>query len=241
MIIVHGLLGSSRNWTTVAKALATRYEVFAVDLRNHGDSPHIEGMSFVELSQDLVHFMDDNAIANASVLGHSLGGKVAMRLAVDYPEKIQRLIVVDMVPKEYPPHHTLEFEAMHALDLQAIKSRKDADLLLGPWISDWTMRQFLLTNLQRGDDGDWLWSIHLHALTRALDDMRRNVLRPGEQFLGPTLFIVGGASHFVEDGDRALIQQHFPKLYYSILDGVGHNPHIEAKQAFLDALTSFFE
>lgn len=236
LIILHGLLGSSRNWATIAQELALHYEVFAVDLRNHGDSPHVEGMGFEDMAQDVVHFMDEHALSKTSLLGHSLGGKVAMRMAVDYPAKVERLIVVDIVPKEYPPHHTQEFAAMNALDLQILTSRKEADALLQQRVPEWAMRQFLLTNLRRGSNGSWGWSIHLQELTHALEDMRRNVLLPGEQFAGPTQFIMGGASHFVQEGDEGLIQQHFPQLQYTTLDNVGHNPHIEAKQAFLDAL-----
>ena len=236
VIILHGLLGSSRNWTTVAKELAKRYEVFAIDLRNHGDSPHVAGMHFTALSEDLATFMDGKKIGEAAILGHSLGGKIAMRFSMDHPDRVERLIVVDIAPKTYPPYHTLEFEALNALDLKSLHSRKDADTFIQKWVPDWGMRQFLLSNLKRQDDGRWEWSIHLSALTNALDDMRSNVLKPGEVFLGPTQFIVGGASQYVSAKDRVRIQQHFPRLHYSILERVGHNPHIEATEAFLEAL-----
>jgi len=224
---------------TVAKELAASFEVFAVDLRNHGDSPHQRGMGFTELARDIFDFMHDHAIVEASILGHSLGGKVAMRFAMEYPEKTVRLIVVDIAPKVYPPHHAAEFKAMHALDLDAISSRKDADVFFEKWVPDWSMRQFLLTNLKRGDDGRWRWCIGLDALTAALDEMRLNVLAADETYTGPTQFIVGGASDFVQEEDLSVIRTHFPQLQYSILNDVGHNPHIEAKSAFLQVLDAF--
>lgn len=239
LIILHGLLGSSRNWTTVAKDLATEYEVFAVDLRNHGDSPHVEGMSFDVLAQDLAAFMDEREIGRSVILGHSLGGKVAMRFAMDFVDRVEALIVVDIAPKEYFPHHLKEFEAMNTLDLEAVKTRKDADEGLKDLVPDWGMRQFLLTNIDRNEAGRFEWRINLPVLSDSLEEVRKNSIREEERFLGPTQFVIGERSGYVEEVDKEKIQSYFPKVFFSTIAEAGHNPHIEKKDALLEALNDF--
>ncbi|MEO0796476.1 MAG: alpha/beta fold hydrolase [Verrucomicrobiota bacterium] len=236
LILIHGLLGSSRNWTSAGRLLAEHYEVFAVDLRNHGDSPHADSMSFDDLAADIVGFMDEHGLHGAHLLGHSLGGKTAMRVAVDNPARIESLVVVDIAPRLYPPYHQRDFDALNALPLRELTSRKDAEERLTESIPDWAQRQFLLTNLERQDDGSFQWIINLRALTDQRDAMRSNPLEADETFDGATTFILGGRSRFVLPEDWPTITQYFPKARIEVIDESGHNPHIEKRDQFLETL-----
>jgi len=239
LVLLHGLLGSSRNWVTTAKALVNDFEVFALDLRNHGDSPHVESMDFRALSADVQGFFVEQGLTDAHLLGHSLGGKVAMRVAVDCPERVASLVVVDIAPREYPPYHQRDFDAMNALPLVELASRKDAESRLAEMVPDWAQRMFLLTNLDRRD-GAFAWTINLKALTAERDAMRANSLEAGETFAGATTFILGGNSRFVLPEDWPVIMRYFPQARIDVIEEAGHNPHIEKKEAFLAALDRHF-
>lgn len=242
LVIIHGLLGSSRNWLTVGRDLTAQYEVFAVDLRNHGESAHAEGMGFDQLAADIENFMNERGLEQATLLGHSLGGKVAMRFACEHPERTDALIVVDIAPKTYPPHHQRDFEAMLALPVDKMQSRKDAEAFLAEYVMDWAQRQFLLTNFKRSEEGgSFGWTVNLHELNRCREQMRTNPLPDADsRYLGPTLFVVGGASAFVQPEDFEAIRRHFPKARIEVIKDAGHNPHIEKKAEFLAALESFY-
>lgn len=240
LVIIHGLLGSSRNWLTVGRDLTRQYEVFAVDLRNHGDSPHADAMDFDTLAADLETFLDARGLEHATLLGHSLGGKTAMRFACLHPERTDALIVVDIAPKAYNPHNQRDFEAMLALPVQKMVSRKDAEAFLAEYIMDWAQRQFLLTNLKRNEEGEgFAWTINLPALHAARVTMRENPLGADDRYAGPALFVLGGKSGFVEPEDWEKIRYHFPKARIQSIDGVGHNPHIDNRLAFLAVLDAF--
>lgn len=240
LIIIHGLLGSSRNWLTVGRELAKQYEVFAVDLRNHGDSPHAEAMDFATLAADLEAFMDARGLEHAALLGHSLGGKVAMRFACAHPERTDALIVVDIAPRAYEPHNQRDFEAMLALPADKMISRKDAEAFLAEYVMDWAQRQFLLTNLKRNEGGEgFAWTINLQGLHNARQTMRDNPLGADDRYSGPTLFVLGGKSNFVRAEDRERIRHHFPKARIQSIEDVGHNPHMDNRSAFLAVLDAF--
>lgn len=240
LVIIHGLLGSSRNWLNVSRSLVAHYEVFAVDLRNHGESAHAEGMDFGDLAADIATFLDARGLGHAALMGHSLGGKVAMRFACQYPERTDALVVVDIAPKTYRPHHQRDFEAMLALPTQKMNSRKDADAFIAEYVMDWGQRQFLLTNLKRNEQGEgFVWSINLAGLNAAREQMRRNPLNDEQHYGGPSLFILGGTSNFVEPEDWTTIRHHFPRARIQTIDEAGHNPHIDNKTAFLAALDGF--
>lgn len=239
IVILHGMLGSSRNWQTAGRELASGRRVLAVDLRNHGQSPHVPGMAYGEMMADVLAWMAAQGIARADFIGHSMGGKVAMLLACRHPERVSRLVVVDMAPKGYNwPEHRLEFAAMNALDLGFLKSRADAEAQFEPRVPGWAMRKFLATNLERRPEGGWMWQINLAAITAALPDLERNPLAPEDRYAGPTLFILGGKSGYVLPGDRETILRHFPAARFEILVESGHNPHIEAREAFVRAVAS---
>ena len=240
LVILHGLLGSSRNWTTIGRALAENFDVHALDLRNHGQSPHADSMSWENLSADVATYLDAHALQNATLMGHSLGGKIAMRQACDAPDRIARLAVVDIAAKRYPPYHLPEFEAMRRVPVDRIDSRKEAEAILGGTIGDWAMRQFLMTNLVRNDAGGFRWQINLAALDAALPRMAGNSLEAGMQYAGPSLLIAGGRSQFLAPGDAEAMKTYLPRLEVHTLPEAGHNVHIDDRSGFLEALRNWW-
>ncbi|MFP4673529.1 MAG: alpha/beta fold hydrolase [Opitutales bacterium] len=233
LVILHGLLGSSRNWTTVAKGLQARFDVYAPDLRNHGRSPHADDMAWPELMGDLDRMLQQNGLEQAVLIGHSLGGKVAMRYACACPEKASKLVIVDIAAKAYPPYHDKEIQAMRRVPLDEIESRKDAEDWLEPRISDWAMRQFLLTNLIRDGEGGYKWQVHLEALHANLPILRMDALLQDHWYDGPVLLLTGGKPAFVQAGDAEAMRGRLPNLQTQELPEAGHNPHIEDREGFL--------
>jgi pimeloyl-ACP methyl ester carboxylesterase len=234
LVILHGILGSSRNWQTAGVDLAARYHVCALDLRNHGASPHAEPMTYEAMMADVVEWLEAQGTGPATVLGHSLGGKVAMLLACRQPERVARLVVEDIAPVDYSAtRHRAEFDAMNALDLAGLRSRAEAERSLEARVPDWGLRKFLTTNLDRGQDGRWRWTINLPVLSRALAELAKNPLQPSDRFAGPAAFIVGGKSAYVRAEDWPGIVRHFPAATREILPLAGHNPHMETRQAFV--------
>jgi esterase len=233
LVLLHGMLGSSRNWQTAGADLASAYHVLALDLRNHGGSPHLPAMSYDELAADVLAWMDGRGLARAAILGHSMGGKAAMLIACRHPSRVDRLVVVDVAPKDYPEGRwRREFAALNAIDLARLRSRAEAERQLEPAVPDWAMRKFLTTNLAQ-ENGRWRWVVNLPAVTAALPGLLRNPLAEGDRYDGPARFIVGGRSRYVEAGDWAGVTRHFPAARLEIIGAAGHNPHLESREEFV--------
>ncbi len=236
IVLLHGMLGSSRNWQTAGRELSASRRVYALDLRNHGQSPHANAMGYPALVADVLAWLDTNRLGRVELVGHSLGGKVAMLVACRHPERVARLVVVDIAPKDYSwPARRQEFAAMNELDLARLSSRAEAEARFEPKVPGWADRKFLTTNLERTPTG-WRWMIDLPAITAALPELERNPLSPGDRYLGPALFILGGESAYVKPADHAAILGHFPSARFEVIAGSGHTPHIEAREAFVRAL-----
>ncbi len=235
LVILHGMLGSSRNWQTAGRDLAGRFHVRALDLRNHGESPHAADMTYENMMADVIEWLDAQKLTQVTLLGHSMGGKVAMLMACRHPERVAGLVVLDMAPKDYhwAPSREGKFAAMNALDLTGLASRAAAEKALEERISDWATRKFLLTNLERTSDGHWKWMINLPVITAAVPMLEANPLDRADQFIGPTLFIAGAKSPYVKPEDHAAIMAHFPQARIETMANAGHNPHIEAREAFV--------
>ena len=234
LVIVHGFLGSSRNWQTAGRDLSEIFHVFALDLRNHGGSPHAGEMTYEAMMADVLAWLDTHGLKRAALLGHSMGGKVGMLLACRHPARVERLIVVDIAPKDYFwPERLGEFAAMKELNLPTLHSRAEAEKQIETQVPDWAMRKFLLTNLERDADGRWRWQINLPVLTTALPALEANALRPGDRFDGPALFIRGGKSRYLAESDRPAIMAHFPAARIETVAEAGHNPHIETRDEFV--------
>ncbi len=234
LIILHGFLGSSRNWQTAGGALASRYHVCALDLRNHGRSPHAPEMTHDILATDVFAWMDAQSFARATVLGHSLGGKVAMRMACREPGRVDGLIVVDIAPKAYPEYaQRVEVKAMIDLRLDDLSSRAEAEQRLEGSVKEWAMRKFLMTNLDHDTEGHWRWIVNLPVLASSLRGLVQDPLGADDRYDGPALFILGGRSSFVQPEDHANIRRHFPEARIEVLPESGHNPHLEAREKFV--------
>lgn len=240
LIVLHGLFGTLDNWQTLAKAWAEDYLVYLVDLRNHGRSPHVDGLSYPSMAQDLSEFMEQNWIHKAHVLGHSMGGKVAMELALTYPDLVDKLIVVDIAPRPYAPGHDDVFAALFAVDLQKLESRQEAEAILEKHLDEWGVRQFLLKNLSRTKEGGFEWKMNLPVIYR---DYAR-ILEPPtetEPFEGPSLFIRGAASRYVKDEDMLRIQELFPRSTLSTVPGAGHWVHADQPEILKKLVVDFLQ
>ena len=227
-------MGSSRNWQTVGRDLAESFHVFALDLRNHGASPHDDDVSYGAMVADVLGWMDANGLSRVTLMGHSMGGKVAMLLACRQPERVERLIIVDIAPKDYRwIAHRAEFAAMNELDLGSLQSRAEAELRFEARVSDWAMRKFLATSLERTEEGGWRWVVNLPALTAALPALEKNSLQAGDKFDGPTLVIAGGKSGYVREDDWPETLRYFPQARLETIPESGHNPHMETRPEFV--------
>lgn len=240
LIILHGLFGTLDNWQTLAKSWAEHYLVYLVDLRNHGRSPQVDGLSYPAMAEDLHDFMEQNWIYKAHILGHSMGGKVAMEFALSYPDMVDKLIVVDIAPRPYRPGHDDIFAALFAVDLKTIQSRQAAEEILERYIDDWGVRQFLLKNLSRMKEGGFEWKMNLPVIHRDY----ANILEPPTQdgpFEGPTLFIRGENSGYVKDEDILRIQELFPHSALRSIPDAGHWVHADQPEVLKGIVMEFLE
>lgn len=234
LLILHGLFGSLSNWAWHSRKLAAHFTVYGIDLRNHGGSPHDDAMSYSLMAQDIVDFMDDQGIESAHVLGHSMGGKVAMQLAMDHPGRIRRLVIADIAPVPYGGErgeHDEIFDGMCALDVDALSSRTDADKQLAGWVEDEVVRQFLLSNLVRDDDGRYSWRINLPALRDSYPALRDKPAGDGV-FDREVLFIRGDLSDYINESHREQTLRHFPRASIKTLLQAGHWLHAEKPETF---------
>ncbi len=243
LVLLHGLLGSGRNWQTVGTGLAEAAggaNVWALDMRNHGKSPWSEGMDYDAMAADVLAWFDASGLGAVDLMGHSMGGKVAMVLACRRPERVRRLAVVDIAPKDYLSHgHRAEFAAMHELRLSELRSRGEAELKMEGRVPDWAMRKFLTTNLEQDATGGWRWIVNLPVLTAALPALEANPLAADEGFAGPAVFVRGGRSRYVEDADLPGIRCRFPAARIETLAAAGHNPHMETRAEFCAVVGAF--
>ncbi len=240
LIILHGLFGSLENWHSLSKVFGEFFKVFAVDQRNHGRSPHSEVMNYTVMAEDIRQLMQEQNLSSAHVLGHSMGAKTAMQLAVTCPERVDTLVVVDMAPRAYPPHHTEIFNALYSLNLKSFGTRKDVDEALTGKIPDFSTRQFLLKNLIPDKSGGFRWRINLDAIYRNYDELLKGI-ETNRKFEKPTLFIKGGNSPYIQDEDLSLIRKIFPLAKIRVVEGVGHWVHAEAPREFSKIVLDFLE
>ena len=238
-IFLHGLLGSSRNWRSIAKELQADFRIYCLDLRNHGSSFHHPDASIEGMSEDLLRFLDHHEISSAYICGHSLGGKVAMRFSCDHASRVEKLIIADIAPRIYPKeHHIPTLDALLGLELSSVRSRKDADDRLSGLIPNWAFRQFLLTNLVQTENR-FMWKPNLGFLRNSIEGISSNPLQAGDEFRQPTLFIHGGKSGYLRMEHIPEIQCYFPSALFEVLPNAGHDVHVEDRLGFLTVLRDF--
>jgi esterase len=231
LLLLHGLFGMGDNLSMVARPLAEFFQVYRLDLPNHGRSPRRDSMSHKEMAADVLAFMDEKGLEQVSLLGHSLGGKVAMQLALDHPQRVSRLVVADIAPVEYPPGHNAIFAGLNAIDLSALSSRRDADDVLKQYIDDSGVRLFILKNLYRGEQGLFDWRINIPVIEACYEQIREaNFSRT--PYEGPTLFIKGGDSDYIQAGHRSAVEALFPCVQLKIIQNTGHWLHAEKPLIF---------
>ncbi len=238
LLLIHGFFASSRNWRQIAKRLADDFHVYVLDMRNHGLSPHHPEMNYPIMADDLKAFMDQQGLKSANILGHSMGGKVAMWFALNNPERTKNLIVADISPVNY--HHSFDhtIQALKDLPLEKVSNRKQADDYLSSQIEEQSYRLFLLQNLQL-IDGKYSWRVDLDIFYQTADNIvgfpALGSLKPHEK---EVLFIMGGNSHYT---NRDAIALYFPKAKISILEGANHWLHVEDPDGFVSNVIEFLK
>jgi pimeloyl-ACP methyl ester carboxylesterase len=239
LVILHGLFGMSDNWLTHAKHFAEiGFEVHAIDQRNHGQSPDSDEFSYQLMSDDLFEYLTENKIAKTSIIGHSMGGKVAMLFACQHADMVDKLIVVDIAPKSYPLHHQQILAGLNALDFKTITSRREADLELAKHIANAAIRQFLLKSLYWKSREELALRFNLKAIENNIDMVGKK-LPESYVFDGETLFVRGEASNYITDDDEELIHHHFPFARIHSIPGAGHWVHAEAAEEFSETTSRF--
>jgi pimeloyl-ACP methyl ester carboxylesterase len=238
LIVLHGLLGANGNWHTLSRTAFQKVaRVYAVDQRNHGRSPHADRIDYPTLAADLQTFIDRHDLVPAHLLGHSMGGKTAMQTALSYPDRVDRLIVVDMAPRAYPPEHTDLLEAVARINPEDYESRDAIDNALAEDVSSWAIRQFLLKNLDY-DGETYTWRMNVAAIQAHYDDITA-ALPTDATFEGPALFVRGGASDYVADDDLEGIRRRFPDATLVTIDEAGHWVHADAPEALAKVVVDF--
>ena len=239
IIILHGLMGSSDNWLTQAKMLASDYKLYLVDQRNHGQSPHSTDFDYKVLANDLRDFIEEHALKKPIILGHSMGGKTAMNFAIANPDMLDRLIVVDIAPKAYPVHHDNIVEGLKAIPINTLQTRNEADEILSQYVPQIDVRQFLLKNLSRKAEGGFVWKINLDVIDKNLELISADIQFPGT-YTGTTLFVRGVSSNYVKDEDRQHIKDLFPNSTLVTMD-TGHWVQAEKPQEFVEVVKNFLK
>lgn len=238
--ILHGLFGAARNFATLQRRLASRFRVLALDLRNHGESPHAPGMDYATLAADVAETLAAHNALPAAVIGHSMGGKVAMRLALAAPEAASRLAVCDIAPIAYPSHgHRRYVAAMQALPLTPALTRAAADAALAGAVADAALRQFLLHSLRFGAAP--AWRLGLAEIADAMPEIESWDAPADASYAGPTLFLTGGRSDYVRAEYRPAIRALFPHARFATLKRAGHWLHADDPEGFLAAITAFLD
>jgi len=238
LLILHGLLGMGDNWLSLAQYTGHGFEVHLIDQRNHGKSFHDHEMNYEAMVEDLQKYIDYHQITSFDLMGHSMGGKTAMHYAVSLPEQILHLIIVDIAPKYYPPHHQFIFEAIKKLDLKKFHTRREVENEIEKYISAPAIRKFILKNLNRNTQKSFEWKMNLPVLESALDELGE-ALPPFSVFQKPTLFIKGEKSPYIQKNDTGLIKAHFPKAEIISIPNSGHWVHAEQTQLFFNKTLNF--
>ena len=239
LVILHGLLGSSQNWQRAAKVFEKNFHVFALDQRNHGGSPHTASHTIADLREDVKHFFEAQGLEKACLLGHSMGGFAAMEFAFHYPERLSGLIIEDVAPRAYQSASSDILSALSRIDLKAVASREQVDIMLQQDIKSAATRQFVLTNLVRREDKTFAWKANLPILQTFQQEMAVYEPPLNASYAGKTLFLGGALSDYRIDHDHDLILRHFPNSELQMIPQAGHWIHFEALEAFAEAVLNF--
>jgi len=237
LIILHGLFGQSDNWAGVAKIFGNQFNVYCMDMRNHGQSAHDPKFSYKAMANDVLDTLNDLRLNKVHLLGHSMGGKAAMFFAQNHPEKLHSLISVDIGPRYYPPHHAEIIHGLKSLQLDTIKTRAEAEEHLGRFIQDSATRQFLLKNLVRTADEQFSWRFNLDGISKEIEHVGEAL--PNGAVNVPTLFYRGENSSYILPQEYPSILLQFPEATYKTMLNAGHWLHAEKPQEFIETCNEF--
>lgn len=239
ILILHGVFGSSDNWFSISKMIAEKgYAVYALDARNHGQSPRSEDFSYELMADDLNEFIEDNQLEKPVIIGHSMGGKTVMHFAMKYPDKYSKLIVVDIAPKFYPSHHGHIIQGLNSIDLSTLTNRNEADVQLSKYVTNTGEKQFLLKNLYRTEDGKFDWRINLPVLSKEIYQIGGD-FTDTKEVTASTLFLRGSESGYIYDEDIPVIRDIFPNAIVQTIEGAGHWVQAEKPAEFVAAVLDF--
>lgn len=241
MLIIHGFLGMNDNWKSLGTQFAAQgFQVHALDLRNHGKSFHSNDFSYELMAEDVKQYCEFHQLTNVILLGHSMGGKVAMLLASTYPDLVSKLIIADIGPKHYPPHHQTILEGLNAIDFSEQPSRSDAEEILSTYIKDFGTRQFLLKNLYWETPEQLAFRFNLAVFIDKIEVV--GTALPFENtFSKPTLFLRGDKSDYIQDADFETIKHHFPDSKIETIQNAGHWLHAENPKDFYEVVMRFLQ
>jgi pimeloyl-ACP methyl ester carboxylesterase len=240
VIIMHGLMGSCDNWLTVSKPLSEKYKLYITDQRNHGRSPWHDDFNYEVMANDLLQFIEEHQILNPVIIGHSMGGKIAMKFAIEHPDLLSKLIVVDISPRYYPPHHQDVLAGLNAINLDTLQNRIEADNILATHINSADVRQFLLKNLYRNDDNRFAWRINLNIINQKIESIGE-ALPSGAKFNKPSLFLGGSLSDYINENDQMEIKSIFSDVRIEMIANANHWVQATQPQAFIEAVSKFID
>lgn len=241
LVIIHGLFGTSDNLKAVAKQLADEYKVYLIDAPGHGDSASLKKLSISNMANAVINFLKEHQLESVSILGHSLGGKIAMEIALLQPQRVDKLLVADIAPVQYTRRHDQIISGLQSVPLDNLNSRQQADELLSNYIEEKGVRGFLLKSLVRDDQADsnkvWKWRFDLAQLATDYDEIIK--ANSDSTFNGPTLMIIGSESNYVQKEHQSEITKRFPNVKAKIISGAGHWLHAERQTAFVKICRDF--
>ena len=239
LVILHGLFGSLDNWVSLGRRYSEHFSVYLLDARNHGKSPHSDDFNYPVMAQDVLEFLESQGISNTHLIGHSMGGKTAMRFCLDHSEKINKLIIADMPPVALQSSHHDIFDALFSLPVNSIESRGEAEEFLAPKITDLPTRLFILKNLDRKKDDGFEWKFNLDAIFKRYNDILIEIESPWPA-PNPALFLKGEKSRYVSEETYPAILKLFPNARIETIENAGHWLHAEEPEAFYKISMDFF-
>lgn len=238
LLVFHGLFGMLDNWGSFGKEFGELLPTHLIDLRNHGKSFHSPNMSHDDLAEDILNYMAHHELEKAHLLGHSLGGKAVMQFAIKYPSKVDKLMIADIAPKAYPPHHQGIIKALQSVDFNIVNSRNEVEKLLSQYISEKPVIQFLTKNLHWTEEKRLDWRFNIRTLAEKYNDFVSKAIQFGV-FSGDTLFLAGSKSHYILPQDHFLIKQQFPNSKIISIANAGHWIQAENPKDFNNAVRTF--
>jgi len=237
LVIIHGLFGSLDNWQTLANRFSEDYKVYLVDLRNHGKSPHTDEHTYELMATDLKEFFIEHKLEDVNLIGHSMGGKTAMLFGHISPEFIEKLVIVDIGVKGYPPHHTEILAGLNSIPQGELDSRSEADKILIDFVPDFSTRQFLLKNLTRDENKKLKWKMNLPVLEKYIEKIGSEL--PIDPVYLQTLFVRGDQSNYILESDYESLERYFPYSEIATAEGAGHWVHAQAPEFFYEVVLDF--